>query len=88
MTVDELNALADSVWHNRLDDDSDSARLARAVLDLLAESAPCGWKAPSVGTSGVRVPDSWAEWVTPDDARALARMLLRAADDASKENQP
>lgn len=30
----------------------------------------------------VRVPDSWFAWVSPDDARALGRMLFRAADEA------
>lgn len=64
-----------------------AGQLARAVVDLLGESDPCGFDDPEVAPAVakptmVRVPDSWFAWVTPDDARALGRMLFRAADEA------
>lgn len=87
MTVDELIALARTVHY---DEDYAPARLAPAILDLLAEDAPCGFDAPRVRDGFVHVPWSWAGSTSyePDDARALARMLLRAADEADAKGKP
>jgi hypothetical protein len=57
------------------------------VMDLLSEADPCGWERPDADLLNmgpvVRIPQSWAsESVDPADARHLARMLLRAADEA------
>lgn len=59
-----------------------AAELAAAVLELLGEAAPCGFEAPVVRRGSVEIPASWVGEVEPDDARALARMLLRGADEA------
>jgi hypothetical protein len=60
--------------------------LASAILDLLAESAPCGWEQPKAIVGDEDGPWINADWLfkeaTPDDARAMARMLLVAADEA------
>lgn len=58
--------------------------LAKGVLDLLAEDDPCGFEAPAVMNGGVVVPESWTtpHAYSPDEARALGRMLFRAADEA------
>lgn len=65
--------------------------LAQGILDLLGEAQPCGWEAPTVWTlethppqPAVRVPSSWSDGlsVSPDDAEAMARMLLHAAAEA------
>lgn len=59
----------------------------KALLDLLAEDAPCGYKPPRVvgpdGDDGVPliVLDDADGFYSPEDARAMARMLLRAADE-------
>lgn len=66
------------------------ASLASAISDLLAEGAPCGFEQPTVNEAPwaglITVPDSWAgptaPPVSPADARAMARMLLRAADES------
>jgi hypothetical protein len=56
------------------------------LVDTLAESQPCGFEAPTVhpaeGDDGVpliHIPD-YSGPTSPDDARAIARMLLVAAD--------
>lgn len=56
--------------------------LARAVLDLLAESAPCGLEVPHVDSAGIYVPATWVAAVTAGDARGMARMLMAAADES------
>lgn len=61
---------------------------AITVLELLSESAPCGWEEPRLfvdpDLDPIDIPRSWSGLVTADDARALARMLLRAADEAEQ----
>lgn len=77
MTLNELLALARVTPGN----------LSTAVLDLLAESEPCGMPMPSIveppgdGTDGVVVihEEIAGVWVGAD-ARHLARALLHAAD--------
>lgn len=57
--------------------------LAIGVLDLLAEAAPCGLDEPWVDDHGIGVPNEWAvDYVTAEDVRHMARMLLRVADEA------
>jgi hypothetical protein len=92
--VDELVELA-SKWATACkltgNEDCTSERLARGVLDLLGEAQPCGWDEPTVdrGLSpvGILLPYQWGALVlspiaaiTPEDARHMARLLLRAAD--------
>lgn len=93
MTLADLLKLADSVWHNRIDDDSDSAQLATAISNLLTAET-CGWERPEVGAFEtfppqpfVEVPASWAACVSPADARVMAVMLLQAADEAEGQDQ-
>jgi hypothetical protein len=88
MRIDEMLKLAQSIVRRAARDEI-ADRLARAVLDLLGESQPCGWEAPSVtyahGESGVCIPRGWGNvCVLPDDARAMARMLWTAADQADQ----
>ena len=58
-----------------------AGQLARAVSDLLSGPGDeCGFERPVVTATGdVWVPPSWTSAVSPDDAEAMARMLLRAA---------
>lgn len=56
------------------------------LVDTLGEAQPCGFEAPTVhaaeGDDGVpliHVPD-YSGHASPEDARAIARMLLVAAD--------
>ena len=61
---------------------------ARFLIDTLASAQPCGYEAPATGRDGdgnptVIVPD-WHGSVDPADARAMAAMLLRAADEAER----
>jgi hypothetical protein len=68
-------------------DDSDG--LAYQVVDLLGEAQPCGFEEPLVEAGGVVVPDSWCKvTVNPEEARAKARMLLVAADEAEAYYAP
>lgn len=66
--------------------DTQSSNVAQAVIDLLGESAPCGWDVPAVIAGDDDGPWINAEWlqreVSSDDARGMARMLLAAADEA------
>ena len=83
MTVDDIIDIAKLVQHAHAG--NTIGHLATAVLDLLAEDAPCGWENPSVRTDSdamlwICVPD-WRGFAGPDDVRAMARMLLRAADE-------
>lgn len=63
--------------------------VANLLIDLLAEAEPCGWEAPFVfamrGGGKVKIPGSWGAAMPPEDARACARMLLRAADEAERK---
>ncbi len=57
--------------------------LATRVIDLLGEAQPCGVDEPLVRNNGVAIPETWAKtWMSPDETRAMARMLLVAADEA------
>lgn len=80
MSVAEIISIARDVSH--FTEERDADRLAAAVLDLLAESAPCGFEAPHVDSAGIYVPATWVAAVTADDARGMARMLLAAADES------
>jgi len=62
--------------------------LAQGVIDLLGEAQPCGFPEPIVQPNGsVGIPDEWAHgWVSAEEARALARMLFHAADEAESTN--
>jgi hypothetical protein len=59
-------------------------RLAHAVIDLLAEAQPCGMDAPEVVCAAtgwiVMIPNDWCGGSYADEARSMARLLLRAAD--------
>lgn len=84
MTLDELLALArvvrETPWA-RLPADQ-ATKLAIGILSLLDALDECGWPEPSV--KGPR--SIWWEalgcLLTSDEARAIAAMLLRAADRA------
>lgn len=81
MKLDDLIALARS-----LQSSSAAGQLAIGVMDLLAESAPCGIDLAAVIRDDSDGPWISADWlhseVSPEDARHMARMLLRAADEA------
>lgn len=81
-----------TAWH----DDARAQRLmkrcpqlARAILSLLTAET-CGWERPVSGVRDgepfVEVPASWATRVSPADARVMAVMLLRSADESEKTN--
>lgn len=84
MTFDELVAIA----HDLVKSNSEELReLGGGIIDLLAEATPCGWDRPNVIHKDLDGgPWVSAEWlyreVSPEDARHIARMLLRAADEA------
>lgn len=66
---------------------STGQRIGLAVIDLLGESGPCGFDEPEIAPAiakptMIRVPATWADWVSVEDARAMARMLWRASDEA------
>ena len=84
MTLDDLLGIG---RHLRGSDREEMRELGDGIVDLLGESQPCGFDqpelAPSIGKPTLLwVPATWAAWVSADDARAMARMLLRAADEA------
>lgn len=68
--------------------DSEVQALALAVLELLGEDAPCGFELPKIGAGLVRIPESWGGPVAYLDARAIGRMLFRAADQAEEQAAP
>jgi hypothetical protein len=80
MTIDEVTTLASSTI---ADGDSVNAmKLARWIMENLAEAQPCGLEAPDVflfrdGTPGVSFGE---DTCSASEARAFARMLLTAAD--------
>ncbi len=82
MKFDELIELAQA---NRLGISS-GAILARAVIDLLGESQPCGFEAPVVDPAMVSIMDGDEPCYqfTPYEARSFAAMILRAADEAEE----
>jgi len=96
MTVDEMIALASRIAAVQSPTGSgvDGRDLARAVLDLLGEGAPCGWERPFVLCQGprksdgfkIKIPASWGAAMPPDDGRACARMILRACDEAEADH--
>lgn len=61
-------------------------KLATSISALLSPPNTCGWERPVAIDDGVTIPASWAACVSPADARAMAVMLLVAADSA-EENQ-
>jgi hypothetical protein len=87
VTVDALLALA-----QRIQATGDTALigsecrdLALSVIDLLGEAQPCGLDEPEVDRGRVRIPEQWDQMnQLPEDARHMARMLLRAADAAER----
>lgn len=84
MTLDEALDLARNL--DKYGELRDGIALARFILDNLGEAQPCGIDPPAVdasdGAPQVHVPDEWGGFWSPDDARRLAAMLLRAADEA------
>ncbi len=88
MTVAEMIECAKKVQSLCADDNAPSP-LADAVLELLADDVTCGYERavgfPEFeGSPIVDVPSSWGGTRSPADARAMARMLLRAADEAER----
>lgn len=86
MTLSEVLALAATVAS---DPAHDEGILARYLLDNLGEAEPCGYEQPSTSHDGdgnptVVIPE-WHGSVDPQDARAMAAMLLRAADRAEED---
>jgi hypothetical protein len=81
MTLDEMLKLAAHIQEES-PYGSYPFRLGNGVLALFGESQPCGWPEPV--TKGPR--SLWWEplgmLLTSDEARAIAVMLLRAADEA------
>lgn len=83
-----LVELARAVLHNVPDPNSDSGRLARAVLDLLVVDKPCGWDVSDVVTA----PTNTGLWLkdvalTPDEAHWAALVILEAALNAKEQGK-
>jgi hypothetical protein len=80
-TLTSLLEMARENVRRHLPGTPDYAVCAR-IIDLLAEAQPCGMEDLEIHpTLGVGIPLAWADnWVSPDDARHMARMLLLAAD--------
>lgn len=60
-------------------------KISQAVIDLLGEADPCGFEAPTINNGGVVIPDSWMtnqQPSSPEETRAMGRMLFEAADEA------
>jgi len=75
--------------HSDVPGHEDHDAMCMGIMDLLAEEDPCGFELPNIGPGRVNpelnlvwVPYSWLGGATPEDARHMARMLLRAADAA------
>ncbi len=85
ITLADLVALATN-YHTACvklgDNHSAMARVAKGVVDLLAEGSRCGAIDLELSNEGVGIPAEWATWYSPDEARALGRMLFVAADEA------
>lgn len=61
--------------------------LAQGFMARFGESQPCGWEAPEADGGEIDIPEQWTTYmvrslVMPDDADAMARLLLAAADKA------
>lgn len=93
MTIAEMIKLAEKIErhgaaHGAADEAAD--QLAAAVIDLLGESAPCGWEAPTIDddrtVTPIAIPESWGGSVHQDDARAMGRLLFLAADEVEAGN--
>ena len=92
-----LVELARAVLHNVPDPNSDSGRLARAVLDLLVVDKPCGWDVSDVVTAptntGLWLMDARATRralgvaLTPDEAHWAALVILEAALNAKEQGK-
>lgn len=84
MTVDELLAEARQLVGLNVNAyvHPDAMRTARAILDLLGTPAPCGWPEPVVKGPGSLWWEALGMLLSSDEARAIAVMLLRAADEA------
>ena len=84
-SIDELLRLARDC--EKRPPGSTGQRLGLAVIELLGEAQPCGWPEPVVDRGLSPVGITWdanpiGETILPDEARAIAVMLLRAADEA------
>lgn len=95
MKLDALLALATTVVNEigqrELDNEQEASRyyLARGFLDLFGESQPCGWPEPVVDRGLNPIGITWeclgTKAITPTESRALAAMLIRAADEAERD---
>jgi hypothetical protein len=81
MTLDEALKLAHRLAEGWAPD-TFPYQLAQWLVDILDEAQPCGFEEPTVRNDGVGIPASWSAYVSPPEARLLAAMLLRAADEA------
>lgn len=80
-TLDELLAIARSVQKLHLSADCDAARLANGIVDLLGVPPVPFWADLEHHQGDIRIPISWGGGIaTPEDAQALAVMLLRARE--------
>jgi hypothetical protein len=72
----QVAAIATDTWRQR----------AEARFEYREVAVPCGWPEPVVDRGLSPVGITWEPLgmfaITPDEARAMAAMLLRAADDA------
>lgn len=89
MKVDEMLKLARACMQSTPNESSVTDRLARAIVQLLDRTTPCGWDdAYAVDRfSTVCVPEQWRGDVLPGEARAIAVSLLRAADAAEGQTK-
>lgn len=83
MTLDELLGIGRHLLNS---DREEMRELGQGILDLLGESAPCGFEPPCTDQPGVVAilagdGDPMYEF-TPGEARTYAAMLLRAADES------
>lgn len=85
MTVADLIAIANNLVKSQSEE---MVELGMGIIDLLAEADPCGFDLVQVIKGDEDGPWIQADWlvseVSPTDARHMARMLLRAADEAEK----
>jgi hypothetical protein len=82
MTVADLIELARKVLDQSVPGTA-GRRLAIGIIDQLGEAQPCGMEAPNVWLVDRKMdlPASWCESaIDADEARSMARLLLRAAD--------